>query len=107
VAPAVVDVGDRRLQVDRRLLRQPDSLEQGRGHVSASWRRPFIRTAFGGARATAAFLFVVLNARTTYEENRMLNLLGFAEGYHRTFHEASPLAPAALSSTGRTQGRRA
>jgi hypothetical protein len=44
---------------------------------------------------TAAFFFVVLNARTIHEENRLLNLMAFAEGYHRTFLDAPPL-PAEL-----------
>jgi hypothetical protein len=41
---------------------------------------------------TAAFFFVVLNTRTIYEENRLLNLMAFSEGYHRTFHDQPPLS---------------
>jgi hypothetical protein len=37
-------------------------------------------------------LFVVLNARTIHEENRLLNLMAFSEGYHRAFHDEPPLA---------------
>jgi hypothetical protein len=46
----------------------------------------------GALGRTAAFFFAVLNSRTIYEENRLLNLMAFSEGYHRTFHDKPPLS---------------
>jgi hypothetical protein len=42
----------------------------------------------------AAFFFGTLNVGRIYEENRLLNLLAFAEGYHRTFFDAPPFPDA-------------
>jgi hypothetical protein len=41
---------------------------------------------------TALVLFAVLNTRTIFEENRLLNLMAFCEGYHRLFFDEPQLA---------------
>ena len=40
---------------------------------------------------TASLLFATLNSRPPYIENQLLNLTTFAESYHRTLHDESPI----------------
>ncbi|HEV7481499.1 MAG TPA: HEPN domain-containing protein [Solirubrobacterales bacterium] len=42
--------------------------------------------------ASTAFLFGTLNASQLPLENRFLNLMAFAEGYHRVMHDEQPLS---------------
>lgn len=86
VRPQVVEIRERGIEPFQHILLPLAAL----GHRAPE----AIAEYFARYRAlgrTAAFVFVVLNARTIHEENRLLNLMAFAEGYHRTFLEAPPL----------------
>ena len=86
VRPHVVDVRERGIRPYEHMLLPLGALAKD---APAKIARYFeLYRALG---RTAAFFFVVLNARTIHEENRLLNLMAFAEGYHRTFHDAPPL----------------
>jgi hypothetical protein len=97
VRPHQVDVRERGIEPFQHMLLPLAALGN---HAPAKLADFFtIHRALG---ATAAFFFVVLNTRTILQENRLLNLMAFAEGYHRTFHDAPPL-PADLHRELRRQ----
>lgn len=86
VRPHVVDVRPRGIRPFQHMLLPLAAL--GERAPEALGRYFAIHRQLG---RTAAFLFVVLNTRTILEENRLLNLMAFSEGYHRTFHDEPPL----------------
>jgi hypothetical protein len=86
VRPHVVDVRERGIRPFEHMLLPLGAL--GRRAPAALTKYFAIYRALG---RTAAFFFVVLNARTIHEENRLLNLMAFSEGYHRAFHDDPPL----------------
>lgn len=87
VRPHVVDVRARGIRPFQHMLLPLGALGRRAPTALAEYFR--IYRALG---RTAAFFFVVLNARTIHEENRLLNLMAFSEGYHRAFHDDPPLA---------------
>lgn len=86
VRPHVVDLRERGIDPFQHMLLPLGGLGQ---RAPAALANYFAR--YRALGRTAAFFFVVLNARTIHEENRLLNLMAYAEGYHRTFHDAPPL----------------
>jgi hypothetical protein len=89
VRPQVVEVRERGIRSYEHMLLPLGALGED---APAKITRYFeVYRALG---RSAAFFFVVLNARTIHEENRLLNLMAYAEGYHRTFHDEPPLADA-------------
>jgi ApeA N-terminal domain 1 len=86
VRPHVVDVRERGIRPFQHMLLPLAALGRHAPDRIASYFA--LHRALG---RTAAFFFVVLNTRTILQENRLLNLMAFSEGYHRTFHDDPPL----------------
>jgi hypothetical protein len=70
-----------------RVMFGPADLGAGFANLIRRWFE--LHALLGGA---AAFLFGSLNAPSEYLENRLLNLTGFTEAYHRTLHDDPPLS---------------
>jgi ApeA N-terminal domain 1 len=85
VRPDPVDLRERQIEPFRHLLLPLAAFRDRAEQLLPLWFD--IHRKLGGA---AAFFFGTLNVGRIYQENRLLNLLAFAEGYHRTFFDAPP-----------------
>jgi hypothetical protein len=85
VRPDSVDLRERQIEPFRHLLLPLAAFRSRAAQVLPLWFD--IHRQLGGA---AGFFFGTLNVGRIYQENRLLNLLAFAEGYHRTFFAAPP-----------------
>jgi hypothetical protein len=85
VRPDAVDLRERGIEPFRHMLLPLTAIRARFEEVLPHWFD--IHRRLGGA---AAFFFGTLNVGRIYQENRLLNLLAFAEGYHRTFFDAPP-----------------
>jgi hypothetical protein len=87
IRPDVVDIRDHGITPFEHMLLPLAAL---RGREAETLIRFFrLHEALGAA---ATLLFGTLNTRRIYQENRLLNLLSFAEDYHRTLLE-KPVVP--------------
>jgi len=87
IRPDPVELREREIEPFRHMLLPLASFRSRAVDVLPLWFD--IHRRLGGA---AAFFFGTLNVGRSYQENRLLNLLAFAEGYHRTFLDALPFA---------------
>jgi hypothetical protein len=90
VRPDAVDLRERGIEPFRHMLLPLTAIRGRFDEVLPRWFD--LHRRLGGA---AAFFFGTLNVGRIYQENRLLNLLAFAEGYHRAFFDVPPF-PAAV-----------